>query len=277
MKATGAISLSFCSMSNEEAEWLHHHALVTAFSLACDATCFSFSRPARQGPAGETGGWPGMGWGNLMTTITENHASKLAIPAPRTILNLAIGGVLGLVIWEIWARVITKAVVGYPLEPAGLIDAIAQHQLGLAVPYLLREALHYAVGIFGYPIAYFIVSRALKNWSAILDVVVFVTFTAAAIYFAAMGKASLGTLAFWIAVTAFIATRFINPNIRLRDSLAWGSFTWFNALGLMAPIGGLSFYVLQDSPELSFMSFVGHVIYGAIAAWFFEWREEKAA
>lgn len=212
-----------------------------------------------------------------MTTMIDKKGPGLAIPSLRTMINLAIGGALGLAIWEIWARVITKAVVGYPLEPAGLIDAIAQHQLGLAVPYLLREALHYGVGIVGYPIAYFIISRALRNWSAILDIIVFVTFTAAALYFAAMGKASLGTLIFWITVTAFIATRFINPNIRLRDSLAWGSFTWFNALGLMAPIGGLSFYVLQDSPELSFMSFVGHVIYGAVAAWFFEWREEKAA
>jgi hypothetical protein len=209
--------------------------------------------------------------------MIDKSAPKFAIPSLNTVFNLAIGGVLGLIIWEIWARVITKAVVGYPLEPAGLIDAIAQHQLGLSVPYLLREALHYAVGILGYPIAYFIISRALKNWSAILDVIVFVTFTAAAMYFAAMGKASLGTLVFWLTVTAFIATRFINPDIRLRDSLAWGSFTWFNALGLMAPIGGLSFYVLQDSPELSFMSFVGHVIYGAIAAWYFEWREAKAA
>ena len=212
-----------------------------------------------------------------MTTMIDTNVPKLTIPSLRTVSNLAIGGVLGLIIWEFWARVITKAVVGYPLEPAGLIDAIAQHQFGLSVPYLLREALHYGVGILGYPIAYFIISRALKHWSAILDAVVFVTFTVAAIYFAAMGKASLGTLIFWLTVTAFIATRFINPNTRLRDSFAWGSFTWFNALGLMAPIGGLSFYVLQDSPELSFMSFVGHVIYGAIAAWYFEWREDKAA
>lgn len=209
-------------------------------------------------------------------TMTNHSAPKLAIPGTRTLFNLALGGVLGLAIWEFWARVLTKAVVGFPLEPAGLIDSIANHQFGLAVPYLAREALHYGIGIFGYPIAYFVVSRFLKNWSALLDAVTFVTFTAAAIYFASMGKATFGTLLFWLAVTAFIATRFINKSVRLRDSLAWGTFTWFNALGLMAPIGGLSFYILGDSPELSFMSFVGHVIYGAVAAWFFEWREDKA-
>lgn len=211
-----------------------------------------------------------------MKTMTAT-APKFAIPTPRTLLNLAIGGALGLAIWEIWARVFTKAVLGYPLEPAGLIDAIAQHQLALSVPYLLREALHYAVGIVGYPIAYFVISRFLPRWSAVLDAIVAVTFTAGAIYFASMGKASLGTLIFWLVAIGFVATRFINPNIRLRDSLAWGTFTWFNALGLMAPLGGLSFYLLGEGGALSFMSFVGHVIYGAVAAWIFEWREEKAA
>ena len=211
-----------------------------------------------------------------MTSMTD-MTPRLAIPTPRTIANLALGGALGLAIWEIWARVITKAVVGIPLEPAGLIDAIANHQLGLTVPYLLRELLHYGVGIFGYPIAYFAISRVLKPWSLVLDAITFVTFTAAVVLFAAMGKATLGTLIFWVVVTAFIATRFINRNMLLRDSLAWGTFTWFNALGLMAPIGGLSFYVLDDSAALSFMSFVGHVIYGAVAVWVFERREAKAA
>jgi hypothetical protein len=212
-----------------------------------------------------------------MMTMTQNAGSKFALPSTSTVINLALGGVLGLAIWEIWARVFTKAVLGYPLEPAGLIDAIANHQLGLMVPYLVREALHYAVGILGYPIAYYIISRFLKNWSAVLDAVVFATFTAGALYYATMGKATLGTLIFWLVAVGFIATRFVNTNIRLRDSLAWGTFTWFNALGLMAPIGGLSFYLLGEGGALSFMSFVGHVIYGAVAAWFFEWRESKMA
>lgn len=35
-------------------------------------------------------------------------------------------------------------------------------------------------------------------------------------------------------------------------------------------VGDLSFQILDDSSQLSFMSFVGHVIYGAVAAWLFE-------
>ena len=201
----------------------------------------------------------------------------LPIPNARTIANLAIGGLAGLLLWEIFARVLTKAVLGYPLEPAGLIDAIANHQLGLQVPYLMREALHYAVGILGYPIAYYVISRFLPKWSLTLDAVTFVTFTAGVAYYFATGKGTTWHAVFWLIVTVFIATRFFNRNILLRDSIAWGTFTWLNALGIMAPIGGLSFYLLGEGGELSFMSFVGHVIYGAVAAWIFEKREAKAA
>jgi hypothetical protein len=218
----------------------------------------------------------GPGKRGMPMTIMEQSAPKLAVPSARTIINLAIGGAIGLAIWEIWARVFTHWVLGYPLEPAGLIDAIAQHQFGLSVPYLLREALHYAVGILGYPIAYWIISRFLPRWSATLDAIVFITFTAGVLVYAMRGQATLGTGLFWLVATGFIATRFINGNARLRDSLAWGTFTWLNALGIMAPLGGLSFYLLGEGGQLSFMSFAGHVIYGAVAAWIFEAREERA-
>jgi hypothetical protein len=211
----------------------------------------------------------------MQTMSGEGAMRRLEIPKLSTLINLMIGGLIGLIVWEVWARVLTKAVLGYPLEPAGLIDAIAQHQLGLSVDYLLREALHYAVGIIGYPVFYYLVSRLLKNWSLTLDAIVFVTFSAGVAYYAAKGMGTAWHLIFWLIVSAFIATRFINKNIRLRDSLAWGTFTWLNALGIMAPLGGLSFYLLGEGGQLSFMSFVGHVIYGAIAAYVFEAREAK--
>ncbi|MGL5361553.1 MAG: hypothetical protein ACRDBH_01640 [Bosea sp. (in: a-proteobacteria)] len=197
---------------------------------------------------------------------------------PATLARLFAGGAIGLLVWEIWARVFTKWVLGYPLEPAGLIDAIAQHQLGLSVPYLVREALHYAVGIIGYPVVYFVLSRLNRNVGFWLDAVVFATFTLAVAAMFIAGKGSTGIALFWLVVTAFIATRFINPSHRLRETISWGTFTWLNALGLMAPIGGLSFYLLGEGGDLSFMSFVGHVIYGFIAAWLFEhWMAKKSA
>lgn len=210
----------------------------------------------------------------MMTARTE---MPLALPSTRTLFNLALGGLVGLLIWEGWARILTKAVLGYPLEPAGLIDAIAQHQLALSVPYLLREALHYAVGILGYPIAYFVISRYLPRWSFVLDAIVFVTFTIGVLVYGFRGGFNAGLFGFWVIVTLFIATRFVNSNERIRDSIAWGTFTWLNALGLMAPLGGLSFYLLGEGGELSFMSFAGHVIYGAVAAYIFEKREAQQA
>jgi hypothetical protein len=71
-------------------------------------------------------------------------------------------------------------------------------------------------------------------------------------------------------VLFLIATRLFNRSALLANAITWGNFTWLNALGIMAPIGGLSFYLLGEGGELSYMSFAGHVIYGAIALRWFE-------
>lgn len=202
-----------------------------------------------------------------MTMVAE---AKPATLQGRTALHLCAGGLAGLLIWEVWARVLTKAVLGYPLEPAGLIDAIAQHRFGLSVPYLLREALHYGVGIVGYPVAYFVISRFVPRWPVVLDVLVFVTFSIGIAGLIAGGTFKPIHFIFWTAAVGLIATRLINRDPLIADAITWGNFTWLNALGLMAPIGGLSFYLLGEGGELSYMSFVGHVIYGAVAVWLFE-------
>jgi hypothetical protein len=192
------------------------------------------------------------------------------IPSMASIAKLFAGGLAGLLIWEIWARVFTKAVLGYPLQPAGLIDALFQHNFGLTVPWLAREALHYIVGIVGYPVAYYVISRSIPRYGAVLDAIVWVTFTAGVVAAAVAGRGMGFHLVFWIIVTALILTRFINPRADIADALSWGTFTWLNALGIFAPLGGLSFYLLGEGGQLSFMSFAGHVIYGAVAAYVFE-------
>ena len=218
-------------------------------------------------------------------TMMEQSAPKLAIPATGTLVNLALGGLLGLAIWEVWARVLTKAVLGYPLEPAGLIDALLQHNLGLSIPWIIREALHYAVGIIGYPVAYFIISRFVPRWGVVLDAIVFVTFSWGCYrYWPQAGdpeyvvKSSLMFI-FYFSVLALIFSRLLNKSPLAADVISWGNFTWLNALGIMAPLGGLSFYLLGEvnaaSGALSYMSFAGHVIYGAVAALFFELRENR--
>ncbi|WP_150285789.1 hypothetical protein [Rhabdaerophilum calidifontis] len=212
----------------------------------------------------------------MQNTMTGGPAAVFAMPAARTIVNLMLGGLVGLLVWEIWARVLTKAVLGYPLEPAGLIDALFQHNLGLTVPWLLREALHYAVGIIGYPVAYYLISRLVPRWGLVLDAVVLATFGLAMARLIAAGAFTPLHFMFLTAVLALLASRFINRSPGLADAISWGNFTWFNALGLMAPLGGLSFYLLGEGGDLSYMSFAGHVIYGALAALVFEHRERRA-
>lgn len=211
----------------------------------------------------------------MTMAVARTTEARLAAPTLRTALNLFAGGLAGLLIWEIWARFLTPAVLGYPLEPAGLIDAIAQHRLGLSVPYLLRETLHYAVGIIGYPVAYFVILRFVPRWPLVLDGIVFLTFSAGIVGLIRAGSFAPIHFIFWTAAIGLIATRWINRDSRLADAISWGNFTWFNALGLMAPIGGLSFYLLGEGGDLSYMSFVGHVIYGAIAVWLFERLEAQ--
>jgi hypothetical protein len=56
----------------------------------------------------------------------------------------------------------------------------------------------------------------------------------------------------------------------------WGVATYFIALGFFAPLAGQSF-LLRDVPALSFMSLVGHAIYGWLAAIVFDALEHAAA
>ena len=72
-------------------------------------------------------------------------------------------------VWEVWARLITVAVLGGPLEPAGLVTSLVQHWTGYQMPRLAAEAAHYVIGIVGYPVAYFVISRAFRYWAPALD------------------------------------------------------------------------------------------------------------
>lgn len=204
------------------------------------------------------------------SALAARRAPWLALGEPGTLVRLMVGGALGLLLWELWARLLTPAVLGYPLEPAGLLDALFRHNLGLAVPWLLREALHYAIGIAGYPLAYFLVSRLVPRWGVLLDLLVLVTFTLANLWLVQSAAFRPINFVFWTAVLGLLATRLINRDPALADAISWGCFTWLNALGIFAPLGGLSFYLLGEGGELSYMSFVGHTIYGAVAAGWFE-------
>ncbi len=83
----------------------------------------------------------------------------LTIPDMTTLRNLFLGGYGALMAWEIWARTITAWVVGGPLEPPELVRSLVAHWTSYDLPLSTATFLHYAVGIFGYPIAYYVISR----------------------------------------------------------------------------------------------------------------------
>jgi hypothetical protein len=192
-----------------------------------------------------------------------------------TFTRLFSSGFIGLMIWEIWARLITPIVLGGPLEPAGLVTSLVQHWTGYELSRPTAEVLHYIIGIVGYPVAYYAISRTLRHWATILDSGVWVLFTGYGLMALASNSLNSRIGVFWIVVTLVSATRIVNKNSLVADCLSWGSFTWFNALGIMAPIAGLPFLLLDWGGGLSFMSYVGHVIYGFVAAFAFERCEAK--
>ncbi|QCI67221.1 hypothetical protein [Phreatobacter stygius] len=83
----------------------------------------------------------------------------LVVPNARQLAALAIGGLAGLGLWEIWASVPTPLVAGGPLEPPALIKALFAYRLGVEPSDVVARALHYLTGVIGYPLAYFLLTR----------------------------------------------------------------------------------------------------------------------
>jgi hypothetical protein len=155
-------------------------------------------------------------------------ASSLALPGLRTVWHLVLGGAAGFGIWEVFAATFTAWAAGFPLEPPELVKSLFEHQFGLTISRPLAELLHGFTGLVGYPVAYFMLSRMLRQ----------------------IGMPMIG----WI----------------------WGVITYFIALGFFAPLAGQPF-LLHSFPVLSFMSLVGHAIYGYVAALVFEAFERRAS
>jgi hypothetical protein len=228
--------------------------------------------------------------GPLMTPTISTAATAAvprirlpAVPSAATLWNLLVGGYIALMAWEIWSRTLTTWIVGGPLEPPGLVLSLFNRFVGTdygqsnAFAWANATAAHYVVGIVGYPVLYYIISRSLKNWDAVLDAAVWLIFTVFVAYALKTGTFTKAVGLFWLFVTLVTATRFINPNTRLRECLSFGSFTWFNALGIFAPIAGLPFLLMEWGGALSFMSWVGHILFGFLAALVFEKREAGEA
>lgn len=196
-------------------------------------------------------------------------------PSLRSSIWLFAGGLAGLLVWEIWAKYATPPVAGFPLEPPELVRTLVERWTGVTLSFAGATFLHWLTGVVFYPLAYWYISRCLPRWGLILELLVWLSLSIALAVLTMRGAATSFHLFFWICVTALSASRLVNPHPVIADALTWGSFTWLNALGIMAPLAGQPFLLLSDYAPLSFMSWAGHVIYGAVAVIVFETATRK--
>lgn len=88
------------------------------------------------------------------------------LPDTRTLLRLVAAGLAATLGWELWARVITAAVIGGPLEPAALILSLFR----LPVAYRpAAEGLHLLTGALLYPLLFLAIRRFVYRGGRLVD------------------------------------------------------------------------------------------------------------
>jgi hypothetical protein len=92
-------------------------------------------------------------------------------PTLREVAMLAIGGLAGLLVWELFANPITSWIVGGPLQPPALIISLFQNLFGFKMSWPAAATLHYTTGILFYPLGYFFVTRVMASFGTWIDVV----------------------------------------------------------------------------------------------------------
>jgi hypothetical protein len=108
-----------------------------------------------------------------MSTMTMNEPTRtFAIPSPRTITNLMIGGFAGLGVWEIFSHVLVQWASGQDLSPPSLVQALTSRWLGLDLTFPTASFVHYLTGFLLYPLGYFILTRWIKSFGLIADGVI---------------------------------------------------------------------------------------------------------
>ena len=75
---------------------------------------------------------------------------------------IAIAGLIGELLFEVYAWIISPLLFGVTLEPANLVAALSKIYLGIALPYPLAFAVHIFVGVLGFGLAVWCVHRFAK-------------------------------------------------------------------------------------------------------------------
>jgi hypothetical protein len=105
----------------------------------------------------------------MSMTMFDARPAARAIPTPRNLWHLVLGGFAATGFYEVWANWPTALFAGYPLEPPALIKSLFAHRLGVAVPDVWAKALHYVTGFAFYPLGYWIQTRGVRSFGTAAD------------------------------------------------------------------------------------------------------------
>lgn len=102
-----------------------------------------------------------------MSTIAVPRKPSPVADLLRDLPKLMLAGLAGHLVWEFFARLLTRWLLGGPLEPAALIISLCENLFAFNPGRPAAEVLHYATGILFYPVGYYIlikIAPALPTW-----------------------------------------------------------------------------------------------------------------
>lgn len=102
-----------------------------------------------------------------MTAIAQTTRPGVSFVAVAALLA---GGLAATLVWETFARGIAPAMIGGPLQPAGLVSSVFSklgvwELFGVAGPDrgAIAEVAHLATGVLFYPLAYVLIARPISR------------------------------------------------------------------------------------------------------------------
>lgn len=133
------------------------------------------------------------------------HVSSATLRADLP--KLFVGGLVGLLVWEVFANPITSYFVGGPLQPPALVISLFKNLFGIHPGWPAATALHYLTGIVFYPLGYYALTRVLRSFGTLVD----------------------GTI--WGVITWILALGVFASLAGLPFMLNWVKLTWFSLIG----------------------------------------------
>ena len=74
-----------------------------------------------------------------------------------------IAGLIGEVIFELYAHLVSPALFGPALEPANLVMALSTKLFGISIPYSIAFPIHFVIGSVGFGIFVYIAMRLVSR------------------------------------------------------------------------------------------------------------------